>query len=67
MSQSPDNSTPPDGWEAGTWDGLERAQLRQWAKIPFWRKVELLEEMQAIAIQLKRSRDKTTAAPTKPI
>ena len=50
MTQLPENAAPPRGWEAGTWDGLERAQLREWAKIPFAHKVELLEEMQAIAL-----------------
>ena len=60
MSALPENSPPPRGWEAGSWDGLERAQLREWARIPFARKVELLEEMQAIAMQLQRSRAAVT-------
>ena len=45
MNNAPDNPQPSDPWQEATWEGHEKAQLKRMAKIPFSRKLELLEEM----------------------
>ncbi|MBI3462629.1 MAG: hypothetical protein HY000_06145 [Planctomycetes bacterium] len=52
-------------WECD-WDGHELAQLRRWAQLPFWEKLEWLEEAQRMAEHVQSTREKlppTQAAP----
>ena len=45
-------------WECD-WDGHELAQLRRWAQLPFWEKLEWLEEAQRLADHMQGARQKT--------
>jgi len=55
MSNPPANSgkqQPTDPWQEVGWESHESAQLKRMAKIPFSRKLEILEEMQRRFLQM---------------
>jgi hypothetical protein len=51
-------ATKDDFWADTTWEGHERKQLQEWAKIPFAEKVKGLEEMQKLATMFQAARRK---------
>ncbi len=60
MSDIPDQQQASDPWQEATWEGHEKAQLKRMAKIPFSRKLEILEEMQRRFLQMR-------ATPPRPV
>jgi hypothetical protein len=59
MSHTESTPAPNDDfWAETTWDGHERKQLQEWAKISFAEKVKGLEEMQKIATLFQAARHK---------
>jgi hypothetical protein len=52
-----DDTAPGDiDWSLTTWDGARREQLRRWSKMPLAEMILALEEMQALAEKLSRTR-----------
>lgn len=47
---------PEIDWSLCTWDGSRRAQHRAFLKLPFRSKLEVIEELGELAVQLARSR-----------
>ena len=46
-------------WECD-WVGHELAQLRRWAQLPFWEKLEWLEQAQQMVEHMHRARSKVS-------
>lgn len=55
------NHDPEGTWECD-WAGHELAQLRRLAELPFWEKLEWLEEAQRMAEHMQSTR--STVPPT---
>ena len=59
---TPPSSPPPlqpgaaDPWAQATFDGLELAQLRENAAIPFVQKLQWLEQMHRLSLKLQETR-----------
>jgi hypothetical protein len=51
----PENSTPHDPWQEVSWEAHEHAQLLRMAKIPFARKLEMLEEMHQMFLHMQKN------------
>ncbi len=45
-------------WATTTWEGHRRQQLQEWARLPFDKKIESLEEMQRVAMMFAEQRRK---------
>jgi len=50
----PDNLPPQDPWQQVSWEAHEKAQLKRMALIPFPRKLEMLEEMHQMFLQMQK-------------
>jgi len=44
---------PAQKWHLATWKGSRRQQHREFHALPFSRKLEIIEEMEALATQLR--------------
>jgi hypothetical protein len=50
------NQPGTDAWASTSFEGCREEQLREWAKLPFAKKVEWLEEAQKLAMAFEKAR-----------
>jgi len=63
MARPEDERPPVPGWEAATWEGARREQMRRWAALPLGRIVAAQEEMQEMAMAMGTESGSGQAVP----